>query len=358
MKSLRKFCVRAVENGRKVLLVGAPGTGKTSLWNWVAEQVDRVEKIIISTPAIKAPEDYRGFPHLFIRDGKPGAEFVPYSDLELVLNWTGGESGMGLLLFVLDDAGQASPMVQKSVMPLIQGGTLDGKKMVRPDLVRFVACTNHIGTNDGVEEFIEPLKTRFDNIIEYVPEAEDWIANFADAKLHPIIPAFIARRPDLLCPDRGDFDPDLIVNSANPRTWESASKTWEDVADFSSEEKRIAMASSIGEAVAIQFMAFQKLLGNCPDAAEIAADPMGAALVSQLDHVYLVISQLLVETQTAEQADAFCRYLGRIGGDAQWLYIRKAIKGKAKDALYSSEFFVDWASDEQNHQMLQEYFAS
>src|SRR4051794_32553163 len=121
---------RKIAAGLEVLLVGAPGVGKTQLVYELAQEEGY--DVILSHPAVEDPTDVKGVPFPS-KDGETAC-FLPYGILAQAMPAT------KRTLWFIDDLGQAHEDVQAAYMQLLLGGQIGGHKI--PDCVRFIAATN------------------------------------------------------------------------------------------------------------------------------------------------------------------------------------------------------------------------
>ncbi len=148
---------------RRIMLVGAPGVGKTDviLQSATAAGAD----CIISHPVVADPTDYKGIPWVEAGNGK--VVYFPPDELQRIMN------ADRLTVFFLDDLGQALPAVQAAAMQLVLSGKLNGIS-VSPHVV-FMAATNRREDKAAVHGVITPLRSRFHSVIQVEPDEMQWI---------------------------------------------------------------------------------------------------------------------------------------------------------------------------------------
>jgi hypothetical protein len=252
MKMLRV----ALRKGIKLLITGSPGLGKTAIVKQIAQEIDH--KLIISHPQLKQRQDYQGMPTI---QGGQGV-FVPFDDLQAVLNAT-----EPTVLF-LDDLGQSPESVQAALMQLMHGGSLNGKKV--PDCVKIVAATNRRQDKAFVKGLIEPLKSRFDSIVHLRFDLHSWVEWAYDAGLDQSLISFVNFKPDLIATQSPTFE---LVNSASPRTMESADRIIQGCAKLGDDSLEVMLSGAAGYGWTLEYMAFREIFMNLPSPAKLLADP-------------------------------------------------------------------------------------
>ena len=240
-----------------VLLVGPPGVGKTDVVMQAAKAAGA--EILISHPVVSDPTDPKGLPAVV----NGAAVWLPYGDLRWAMETK------TMLVWFLDDLGQAPPAVQAAYMQLLLSRRCNGHQI--SDHVVFVAATNRRQDRAGVTSILEPVKSRFFSIINVVPNLDDWI-NWALENNLPIeLIAFLRFRPAFLM--NWEPKPD-IVNGSCPRTLANVAKSL--ALDLPDDLAMATIAGAAGEAFAGEFLAFRQIWQSLPDIDQILADPAHA----------------------------------------------------------------------------------
>ena len=146
----------AMEYKLNILIKGTPGIGKTDIVHQAAEKSNN--KLIISHPVVSDPVDYKGMPAIITIDKETRAEFLPFGDLQALIEAEGPTT------FFMDDLGQAPPAVQAAAMQLLLARRINNHKV--SDHVCFIAATNNKEDKAGVSGILEPVKSRFCSIIQ------------------------------------------------------------------------------------------------------------------------------------------------------------------------------------------------
>ncbi|HEV2445266.1 MAG TPA: ATP-binding protein, partial [Candidatus Sulfopaludibacter sp.] len=202
---MSRVLTEAIKENLPVLLVGAPGVGKSDLVGQAAQAAGA--DLVISHPALQDPTDFGGIPWPDPATGQ--ANFLPIAQVKSLL------SAAKPTVWFLDDLGQAAPAVQASCMQWLLAREVHGMRL--PPCVTILAATNKRGPGMGVSGFLEPVKSRFSTIIEVVPDLDDWCRWAMTHDVHPDIVAFLRYRPNLLVTE--DPPSAEIVNRPSPRTW-------------------------------------------------------------------------------------------------------------------------------------------
>lgn len=318
---LQKLLAHAMRHKLKVLIKGKPGVGKSDV---VAQAcLDAGYELMIEHASIADPTDPKGLPMLSA-DGK-GAEFVPFKNLRRML-----EATKPTLVF-FDDIGQATPAVQASIMQLILARRLNDK--VISEHVLFMGATNDTNHCAGVSGMIEPLKSRFDTIVEFEVSTDDWSNWALDNGLPEELIAFIRFRPALL----SDFKPSKeLKNSPSPRGWFSIAKWlktgFKDLETF---------AGAVGEGAATEFYGFLDMIADLPSLDGIILDPVNSPVPSKPGALFAVASGLARKSAPGN-FDRVTTYLARLPKEFEVCAVRDA--QRLTPALVNTRAFVNWAS--------------
>jgi MoxR-like ATPase len=316
----------------KFLILGDPGSGKTSMHKAICEEIGAHRLHL--TPAIDEPTDHKGFPFIF--EGR--AYFIPFNNLETILNWEGGESGEQLLVIDLDDLGQAMEAVQAALMPQIQSGIINGQEFKRPDLIRWIGSTNDTSGNNGVGGLIEPLKGRFHTILTYRPHIRDFTFIAMEIGIADEIIAFLNYRPDHLTRS-GEIDPAAMEKHPSPRTWEHASDILALCRELglSNADRLELMAGTVGRGAAVEFCAFLESSQDFPTAQEVASNPMGARLPDDMA-LYFAMAIMLLKNVNAGNLGPFLEYLKRFKKrEVLTFWLNRVVKSIAAETAKSGK---------------------
>jgi hypothetical protein len=314
----------AFRNRLKVLIVSSPGIGKSALVELAAKMAEA--DLVVMHPAVSDPTDFKGMPAVIKSGSRTLAEFLPFGSLRKLVEAT------GLTVCFIDDIGQAPHAVQAALMQLIQAREVDGTRI--SDHVVFVGATNDSSHMAGVSSILEPVKSRWDTIIELVCDVDDWVAWALGRGIAPAVIAFVRFRPNLL----NDFKATReLKNSPCPRTVESVGR-W--VATGIEDPLVIAGAAGLG--FATEFTAFMKVWRAIPDLDHIIQNPAIATVPSRSDPSLCVALVCALASKAAKgNFAAIITYLERLPKEYEFLAVRDAT---ARDAtLNETAAYTQWA---------------
>ena len=117
---------QAIAHREPVMLVGAPGVGKSDLVGQAADAAGAA--LIVSHPVVSDPTDYKGLP--YATNGR--ADFLPFAELRAAVE------AVEDTVFFLDDLGQAPPAVQAAAVQLLLARRVNGHRVA--DCVTFLAA--------------------------------------------------------------------------------------------------------------------------------------------------------------------------------------------------------------------------
>ena len=288
------------KTGRNVLLVGAPGTAKTSVANSVAAKIDA--DLITSVLVTHDETETRGYPR--INEEKGEAEFFPFGDLAKAMRATRNT------IWLLDDFSQASREVQASFMALLLARELNGKKL--PDCVSFVATANRREDRSGAAGILEAVKGRFTTIIEVRPDVDGFTDWAAENDIHETVIAAINSRLVPL------FDhapsPDL-VNQANPRTWEAVSDLLH--MGLEKEDLKVAIPGAVGPLHGPEFLAYMSNCELMPNVDAILSDPDSHNIADETPSVMFALVTSMARKSNRQNLGSICRFAERCSESAR-----------------------------------------
>jgi len=338
-----QFCL---ETKRGVLLVGKGGIGKTDIIKQAVALADARDRainainlkggkisadevgwdLIISHPVVADPTDYKGLP--MPNADRTSADFLPFGDLQKLMN------AKRKTVFFVDDLGQASPMVQASLMQLLWGGEINGKKI--SDKVVFMGATNRKQDNAGVVGILEPVKSRWDAIIDLETDANDWVMWALDNNVPMELVTFVRMKPDFV--NEGVPSKD-IANSPRPRTLFKAGKFMTD--SLPEEFEFDAFKGACGEAFAVEFCAFLQVYRNIPSLEEIYNNPTKVDIPKKADLQYALCGAL-VNVADDVKLPNIIKFLERLPVEFQ-MFVNKDLACR-KPKLTKETAYVKWST--------------
>ena len=287
----RKSILRCFKKQRPVFLWGPPGIGKSELVAGITEELGGY--MIDLRLGQMEPTDIRGIP-FFNKDlGKMDwAEPVDLPDAELASKYP-------VVVLFLDEMNSAAPAVQSAAYQLILNRRVG--KYVLPDNVVMVAAGNRESDKGVTFRMPTPLANRFVHQEIKVDHAswEQWAVN---NKIHKDVVGYIGfAKQDLF-----DFDARSASRAfATPRSWSFVSQFCED-GDITDAELTNLIAGTIGEGLAIKFMAHRKVAGSMPRAEDVLSGKVTDLSTKEVSAQYSLAVSLCYELQDHFQ---------KVGGD-------------------------------------------
>jgi hypothetical protein len=327
-KELAALLAKTIAAKLPVLITGAPGIGKSDIVTGAAK--DAGADLLLSHPAVADPTDVKGLP--WIVDGH--ATFLPFGELDRALK------ADRPMVWFLDDLGQASPAVQASYMQLLLARRVNGH--VLSDNVVFVAATNRRTDRAGVSGILEPVKSRFNTIIELEAHLDDWCTWAIANDIAPELIAFLRFQPDLLCKFQASAD---LTNCPVPRTWSHVAKILK--LGLSPTIQSAAIAGAVGEGAAVEFLAFLRLYQELPSVDAILLDPDSTAIPENPATLYALAGALAHRTTEANfgRVARFADRMVQAGrGEFAVLTVRDAMNRTPK--IVNTQAFVKLATGE------------
>jgi len=328
VRQVLETSIRAKQN---MMLVGAPGCGKTDL----AHQASNgIADLLLFHPVVSDPTDFKGYPTLKVDTGK--GEFIPFSDLYSLI-----KADRPTVAF-FDDLGQAMPSVQAAVMQLILGGAV-GSHKVNLDHVVFWAATNRREDMAGVQGILEPVKSRFISIVQVEQNIEDWTKwALSIGHVEPDVVGFLNFKPEYLT----KFEPTkAMTNSPSARTITHLSDIIQ--AGYPGEALFDLFVGAAGEAAATEFMAFRRDYKRLPDIDLILLEPKSAPVpaIQEPALLYAVCGALSARVDL-RNFDKAIQYVERLPAEFTVLAM-KMIVGKNGPNVQNNRAFIEWASRNQ-----------
>jgi MoxR-like ATPase len=318
---LHGLLITAIRSNRRVLIKGKPGIGKSDI---VAQATAECgADIVLEHPSISDPTDYKGMPALTA--GGAEAHFLPFGNLSRLCRATKPT------VCFLDDIGQAAPAVQAALMQLVLARAVNGTRI--SDSVVFLGATNDTAHLAGVSGMIEPLKSRWDSIVELEVSIDDWSNWALDNAVPAELLAFLRFRPALL----SDFKPTKeLRNSPSPRGWASVGR-WMDsgVRDLE------VFAGAVGEGAAVEFISFLDMYASLPSLDAILLDPANAEVPTKPGALFAVASGL-ARKATSSTLERVTTYTARLPKEFDVMCIRDAVR--MTKGIAQCPAFVTWAT--------------
>jgi len=311
-----------------VLIVSAPGIGKSSIVDQVAESLGY--DLIIFHPVVSDPTDFKGMPWVLEQeDGTKQAVFLPFNDLDKLCKTTGPT------IAFLDDIGQAPPAVQAALMQLLLARKINGHAV--DDNVVFVGATNRKEDKAGVRGMLEPVKSRWTSIVNMVTDNEDWALWANTHEISTEIVAFLRKfRPNLL----HDFKPTSgMENSPCPRGWENLDKMFKLRLDKDLE--LAAFSGAVGRGGATEFMGYLNIYRKLELPENILANPDTARIPDDPSVQWATVTALSRKANT-KTIKAIVTYANRLSDEFSVLLIKDCCA--VDDDIFKTRPMMEWAA--------------
>lgn len=280
--SARNSILRCFNVKRPVFLWGAPGIGKSELVAGITEELGGL-MIDLRMPLLE-PTDLRGIP--FYHKEKNIMDWAPPVDLpdeETAAQYP-------VVVLFLDEMNAAAPAVQASGYQLILNRRVGKYRL--PDNVVIVAAGNRESDKGVTYRMPTPLANRFVHLEMRVdfPAWEKWAVN---NRIHKDVVGYIGfAKQDLM-----DFDARSSSRSfATPRSWTFVSQFLEDdsIADDTLTD---LIAGTVGEGLAVKFMAHRKVAGSMPKPEDILAGKVKELKTKDISAMYSLTVSMCYELQ-------------------------------------------------------------
>ena len=270
---------------RPIFLWGPPGIGKSDIVHQIAEQFDA--PVIDVRLSLWEPTDIKGIPYFDSNNGKMA--WAPPSELP---DEEFAKQHKYVLLF-LDEMNSAAPAVQAAAYQLILNRKIGTYRL--PDNVMIVAAGNRESDKGVTYRMPAPLTNRFVHL-EMKVDFDDWFSWAVTNKIHKDVVGFLQfSKKDLY-----DFDPKSPSRAfATPRSWSFVSELLDDALDESTTADLIS--GSVGEGLAVKFMAHRKIAGNLPDPTDILEGKVKEMKTKEISAMYSLVVSLCYELKTAEE---------------------------------------------------------
>ena len=274
----RKAILRCFDRQRPVFLWGPPGIGKSELIAGIADELGGV--CVDVRLGQMEPTDIRGIPFYNRDNGK--MDWAPPVDLPD----EDFASQHPIVVLFLDEMNQAAPSVQGAAFQLILNRRVGKYKL--PDNVVVVAAGNRESDKGVSYRMPTPLANRFVHL-EMRVDFDSWQTWAVQNNIHKDVVGYISfAKQDLY-----DFDPRSSSRSfATPRSWTFVSDLLEDGDDQTTTE---LIAGTIGEGLAVKFMAHRKIASKMPKAEEVLKGKVKELQTKEVSAMYSLTTSLCYE---------------------------------------------------------------
>jgi hypothetical protein len=252
------------------------------------------------------PTDIRGIPFYNKDIGKMDwAPPVELPDEEMAGQYP-------IVVLFLDELNSAAPSVQSAAYQLILNRRIGKYKL--PDNVVMVAAGNRESDKGVTYRMPTPLANRFIHQ-EMKVDFPSWLEWAVNNRVHKDVVGYLSfAKQDLY-----DFDAKSASRAfATPRSWTFVSQLLDDASDDDTTMNLIA--GTVGEGLAVKFMAHKKVAGKMPNPADILSGKVKDLQVKEVSAMYSLVISMCYELKGAienkvedkkfhEMADNFLGYM-------------------------------------------------
>jgi hypothetical protein len=280
----RRSLMKAFKIQRPVFLWGPPGIGKSEL---VADITKELGGYMIDLRLGQMePTDIRGIPYYNKDTGKMDwAEPVDLPTQELASQYP-------VVVLFLDEMNSAAPSVQAAGYQLILNRR--SGKYVLPDNVVMVAAGNRESDKGVTYRMPTPLANRFvhqEMTVDF-PSWQEWAVKNNEHK--DVVGYLTFAKQDLY-----DFDAKSASRAfATPRSWHFVSQLLQDD-DTDDDTNMNLIAGTVGEGLAVKFMAHRKIAGRMPNPADILSGKVDTLEVKEVSAMYSLVISMCYELKAA-----------------------------------------------------------
>ena len=300
----RKSLLKAFRVQRPLFLWGPPGIGKSELVEGITNDLNGL--MIDLRLGQMEPTDIRGIPFYNKDIGK--MDWAP--PVELPDEETASQYPVVVLF--LDELNSAAPSVQSAAYQLILNRRIGKYKL--PDNVVMVAAGNRESDKGVTYRMPTPLANRFIHQEMKVDFAswQEWAVN---NRIHKDVVGYLSfAKQDLY-----DFDAKSASRAfATPRSWTFVSQLLDEGDDDDTTMNLIA--GTVGEGLAVKFMAHRKVASRMPNPADILNGKVKDLNVKEVSAMYSLVISMCYELKGAvenkvedkkfhEMADNFLGYM-------------------------------------------------
>jgi hypothetical protein len=323
---IKRNLVNCINARRRLLLVGAPGLGKTALVKWAQKETNAdMTTLYVS---ISDPTDFKGF--YCIINGKP--EIMPFGELEKIFNAT------SLHIVFLDDFGQGAPAVQASAMSFLD------RVKENPNVV-VIGATNRRQDRANVSGMLEPVKSRFDSILNMDFDMDDWTEWALEQVTAGTMPlslvAFNKFRPQLMYATKPSAD---LVNGACPRTVEALGALM--MMDNDPADEYELFCGAVGEGYTAELMGFLPIWKKLPNIDTILLNPDSVVLPPMTDRyapsIYFAVCNALAKKANENTIERILKFSEKMPAEFAVALVIDCVKQDVE--IQNTAAYIKWQS--------------
>ena len=282
--SAKRAIQKAFKKQRPIFLWGPPGIGKSDIVHQIAKDMDA--HVIDVRLSLWEPTDIKGIP--YYNAEKNTMVWAEPSELP---SEAFASQFPNVVLF-LDEMNSAAPAVQAAAYQLILNRKVGQYKL--PDNVLIVAAGNREADKGVTYRMPAPLANRFVHL-EMRVDFDDWAQWATDNRVHKDVVGYIGfAKQDLM-----DFNPRSSSRAfATPRSWSFVSEFLYDD-DATDAELSDLIAGTIGDGLAVKFMAHRKVAGQMPNPSDVLEGKVKELKIKEVSAMYSLTVSMCYELQDA-----------------------------------------------------------
>ena len=283
---LRRALLKAFKVKRPVFIWGPPGVGKSEVVESITEELGGY--MIDLRMAQMEPTDIRGIP-FFNKDinKMDWAEPVDLPDEAFASQYP-------IVVLFLDEMNSAPPSVQAAGYQLILNRRVGKYRL--PDNVVIVAAGNRESDKGVTYRMPMPLANRFIHL-EMRPDFAAWQNWAVNKNIHKDVVGYLSFAKQ----DMYDFNAKSSSRAfATPRSWVFVSELLDDE-DTDTDTLHNLIAGSVGEGLAIKFMAHRKVASRMPNPSDILSGKVTDLNVKEISAMYSLTTAMCYELKEAHE---------------------------------------------------------
>jgi hypothetical protein len=283
-KQARKCVLKAFAKRRPIFLWGPPGIGKSEMVAGITR--DLGGHMIDLRLGQMDPTDIRGIP--FYNKELNRMDWAPPIDLPD----EDFASQYPIVVLFMDEMNSAAPAVQSAAYQLVLDRRIGRYRL--PDNVVMIAAGNRESDKGVTFRMPTPLANRFIHE-EIKVDYASWLDWAAENKIHRDVVGYISfAKQDLY-----DFDSKSSSRAfATPRSWTFVSQLLEDE-DLDDETATNLIAGTIGEGLAVKFMAHRKISSRLPQPEDILSGKVKTMDIKEVSAMYSLVTSMCYELRDA-----------------------------------------------------------
>lgn len=330
--NIAKIAISHFTSGRQkkraIMVLGAPGGGKTALGFHVAEACGVLpHEIGLTRPSFHTPVDYVGVPST---DGG----LTRFCPPDFIHKLTTGE----IKFWIIDEFPDAVQSVQNVLCGAVYDYDVAGLEL-HPDLCIFMTG-NRVEDRSGAGRVITKAQNRVYQY-ELARSVDDFCAHAIDKGWCPDMTGYIHWRGESALYGEEGFDPNSPIN-ASPRQWEEVGMVDKSLPPHLYLD---AIKGLIPQGQAEDYMGFRRTIAELPPINDILTNPQSAPVSDKIDVCYAVTSRLVTEVTDVTRFQLLMGYMTRLRVEMQTLFVNSARK-RVKDIRMTPEY-VKWATTNQ-----------